>query len=64
MSGIPGRAPPCVDPVQGQEGQGKISGSRTKVTIDGKKAKRKAIKKGMICTPGPGEEAKNVDCKT
>ena len=49
---------------KGKKVKAKISGSRTKITIDGKKSKRKAIKKGMICTPGPGEEAKNVDCKT
>jgi hypothetical protein len=44
----------------------KVSGSRTKVTVNGKKAKRKAIKVGMTCTftyPGPGSEAKKVDCK-
>ena len=52
---------------KGKKVKAKISGSRTKVTIDGKKSKRKAIKKGMICTfkyPGPGEDAKHVDCKT
>ncbi len=44
----------------------KISGSRTAVKINGKKAKRKAIKVGMTCTfnyPGPGKEAKSVECK-
>ena len=37
-----------------------------KVTIDGKKAKRKAIKVGMTCTfnyPKPGAESARVDCK-
>ncbi len=49
-----------------QKVKAKVSGSRTKITINGKKAKRKAIKMGMTCTfnyPGPGEEAKNIDCK-
>lgn len=44
----------------------KISGSRTKITVAGTKAKRKAIKMGMNCKftyPKPGEEATNVDCK-
>ncbi len=44
-----------------------ISGSRTKVTVDGKAAKRDAIKEGMTCTvtlPSPGaKEAMKVDCK-
>ena len=51
---------------KGKEVKAKVSGSRTKVTINGKKAKRKAIKVGMTCTftyPGPGSEAKKVDCK-
>lgn len=51
----------------GKEVKAKVSGSRTKITIDGKKAKRKAIKMGMNCTfryPGPGEEAKNIDCRS
>ncbi len=44
----------------------KVSGSRTKVTINGKKDKRKNIKVGMTCTflyPSAGSEAKKVDCK-
>ena len=44
----------------------KVSGSRTTITINGKMAKRKAIKTGMTCIftyPGPGKEAKRVDCK-
>ncbi|MDH3239773.1 MAG: hypothetical protein OEO83_03820 [Alphaproteobacteria bacterium] len=44
----------------------KVSGSRTKVTVNGKKAKRKAVKVGMTCTftyPGAGQEAKMIDCK-
>ncbi len=51
---------------KGKVVKAKVSGSRTKVTIGGKKAKRKAIKVGMTCTftyPGPGQEAKKVDCK-
>ncbi len=51
---------------KGKKVKAKVSGSRTKITINGKKAKRKAIKMGMTCTfkyPGPGEEAKNIDCK-
>ncbi len=44
----------------------RISGSRTKVTLAGKKAKRKAIKVGIKCRftyPKPGKEATNVDCR-
>ncbi|MDX1484427.1 MAG: hypothetical protein R3229_08100 [Alphaproteobacteria bacterium] len=45
----------------------KISGSRTKVTINGKKAKRKALKAGMSCQVKGGMrkgtyEAKTVKC--
>jgi len=51
---------------KGKVVKAKVSGSRTKVTINGKKAKRKKIKVGMTCTftyPGAGQEAKRVDCK-
>ena len=51
---------------KGKNVTAKVSGSRTKVTVDGKKAKRKAVKVGMTCTftyPGAGQEATNVDCK-
>ena len=51
---------------KGKEVTAKVSGSRTKVTLDGKNAKRKMIKAGMTCTftyPGAGQEAKSVDCK-
>ncbi|MCZ6849081.1 MAG: hypothetical protein O7F75_09565, partial [Alphaproteobacteria bacterium] len=51
---------------KGAAHKAKVSGSRTKVTLNGKKVKRKAIKVGMTCTftyPGPGSEAKKVDCK-
>ncbi len=52
---------------KGKEVTAKVSGSRTKVTLDGKKAKRKKIKAGMTCTftyPGVGTEAKKIDCKS
>jgi hypothetical protein len=51
---------------KGKKVSAKVSGSRTKITVNGKKAKRKAVKMGMSCTftyPGPGKEATNVDCK-
>jgi tripartite-type tricarboxylate transporter receptor subunit TctC len=51
---------------KGKDVKAKVSGSRTKVTVDGKKVKRKAVKIGMTCTfiyPGPGKEAKKIDCK-
>lgn len=44
-----------------------ISASRTAVTIDGKKADRKAIRTGMVCEftyLGPGSESKQIDCKS
>jgi tripartite-type tricarboxylate transporter receptor subunit TctC len=50
---------------EGKEVSAKLSGSRTKVTIGGKPAKRKDVKAGMTCTfayPRPGAEAANVDC--
>jgi tripartite-type tricarboxylate transporter receptor subunit TctC len=51
---------------KGKDVSAKVSGSRTKVTVGGKKAGRKAIKVGMTCTftyTAPGMEAKNIDCK-
>ena len=51
---------------KGKEVTAKVSGSRTKVTLMGKKVKRKAIKVGMTCQftyPKPGGEAAMVDCK-
>jgi len=51
---------------KGKEVMAKISGSRTKITVAGKKVKRKAIKVGMNCQftyPKPGAEAAMVDCK-
>ncbi|MDH3240110.1 MAG: hypothetical protein OEO83_05535 [Alphaproteobacteria bacterium] len=50
----------------GKEVKAKISGSRTLVTVGGKKSKRGSIKVGMTCAvtyPGPGQEAKKVECK-
>ena len=44
----------------------KVSGSRTKVTVNGKKVKCKAIKVGVICSfiyPSAVSEAKKIDCK-
>jgi hypothetical protein len=44
----------------------KVSGSRTKVTIAGKKTKRKNVQVGMTCTfvyKGNNTEAKSIDCK-
>ena len=51
---------------KGKEVTAKVSGSRTKVTLNGKKVKRKVIKVGMTCQftyPKPGAEAAMVDCK-
>lgn len=45
----------------------KISGSRTKIKVAGNKAKRKALKVGMICDidykPGGRNEPKTIECK-
>ncbi len=45
----------------------KISGSRTKIKIAGNKAKRKALKVGMVCDidykPGKRNEPKTMECK-
>ncbi|MBK17271.1 MAG: hypothetical protein CMM52_00320 [Rhodospirillaceae bacterium] len=51
---------------KGADVMAKVSGSRTKVTLNGKKVKRKKIKVGMTCKftyPKPGKEAAMVDCK-
>lgn len=51
---------------QGKEVTARISGSRTKITRDGKPAKRGDIKIGMICGfvyLREGAEAKEVNCK-
>ena len=44
----------------------KLSGSRTKVTVGGKKVKRSKIKAGMVCElifEGSGSESKEVSCR-
>jgi hypothetical protein len=51
---------------KGKEVTAKVSGSRTKITLNGKKVKRKKIKVGMNCQftyPKPGGEAAKIDCK-
>jgi tripartite-type tricarboxylate transporter receptor subunit TctC len=51
---------------KGKEISAKVSGSRTKVTLNGKAAKRKAVKPGMTCTfvyLRLGGEAKQLICK-
>jgi tripartite-type tricarboxylate transporter receptor subunit TctC len=50
----------------GKDVTAKVSGSRTKITLNGKKVKRKTIKVGMNCSftyPKAGEEAAKIDCK-
>jgi tripartite-type tricarboxylate transporter receptor subunit TctC len=51
----------------GKTVKSKISGSRTKITINGKKAKRKALKVGMACDitykPGKRNEPTVMKCK-
>ncbi len=52
--------------VKGEKHQAKLSGRRTKVTIAGKKAKRKALKAGMTCAityPGNMGQARAVACR-
>ena len=44
----------------------KVSGRRSKISIGGKKAKKKALKVGMSCAFrhfGDGDIAKNIKCK-
>jgi hypothetical protein len=44
----------------------KISGSRTKIVVNGVDSTRKSLKKGMSCRityPGDKEEANKIDCK-
>lgn len=51
---------------QGKKADASVSGSRTKVTIDGNKAKRGKIEVGMTCTfvyYGPGTRAKELICR-
>lgn len=51
----------------GKSIKSKISGSRTKITISGNKAKRKALKVGMVCDitykPGKRNEPTTMKCK-
>ena len=50
----------------GKEHTAEISGSRTKVTIAGKEAKRAALKPGLQCEvsyPGDGQEATAIACR-
>jgi hypothetical protein len=49
----------------GKKGNAGISGSKTKVTIGGKAAKRSTIKPGMTCEldyQGSGSTARTVAC--
>jgi len=51
--------------LDGKKVKTKVSGSRTAITVGGKKAKRKAIRVGMSCRfvySGAGEESKSIDC--
>lgn len=50
----------------GKKASASISGSQTKVTINGKKDKRSAVTVGMTCTfvyAGPGTQAEELVCK-
>ncbi len=50
---------------KGAAHKAKVSGSRTKVSIDGKKAKRSKLKPGMMCEivyGANGGEVKRVSC--
>ncbi|MDA1324917.1 MAG: tripartite tricarboxylate transporter substrate-binding protein [Proteobacteria bacterium] len=52
--------------VDGQKQKFRVSGSGTKITVDGEKAKRKAVKVGMNCTIsylGPNTTARSMNCK-
>jgi hypothetical protein len=52
---------------KGKNRRANVSGSKTEVLVDGKKAKRKAIKMGMNCTfhyYGNKTTAKKLDCKS
>lgn len=51
----------------GKDVSATVSGSRTKVVVDGKEAKRGAIKAGMNCTisySAPGGEATEITCNS
>ena len=50
----------------GKTARAKVSGSKTRVVIAGKNAKRGALKAGMACSvdwPAPGTQATRIDCK-
>jgi tripartite-type tricarboxylate transporter receptor subunit TctC len=50
----------------GKTFEAEISGSRTEITVAGKKAERDALKTGMTCTvdaPSAGAEAKTISCQ-
>jgi tripartite-type tricarboxylate transporter receptor subunit TctC len=50
----------------GKTFEAEVSGSRTEITIAGKKAERDALKAGMTCTvdaPSAGAEAKSISCQ-
>jgi hypothetical protein len=50
----------------GKKFRARVSGSKTKLTVNGKKAKRKAVKVGMTCTAstqGNNTTARTVTCK-
>lgn len=52
--------------VKGKKITASVSGSRTKITVGGKKGKRQSLKAGMDCKvsyAGDGGEAKSIDCK-
>lgn len=52
---------------QGKPVSSDISGSGTKVTINGQKGDRAAVKAGMTCTivyTGPGTQAEEIECKS
>lgn len=50
----------------GKKHSADVSGSRTNVSIDGKKADRKSLKPGLLCKvsyPGDKQEAAAIECK-
>lgn len=51
---------------KGKTVESKVSGSRTRITVAGRKAKRKSLKKGMSCkityAIGGDNEAKLIAC--
>ncbi|MFM2129747.1 MAG: hypothetical protein RL477_1293, partial [Pseudomonadota bacterium] len=52
--------------VKGAKHTASVSGSRTQITVGGKKGSRKSLKAGMECKveyAGDGGEAKSIACK-